>query len=150
MTGPGARRAARAGLVNLSWNQQARGALVAGEFPGHLPFVPHRFFVVRDVPAWEIRGQHAHRTCEQFLVSLTGSVTAEVWDDLGHRTYVLDSPETGLYMPAMTYGTQHRYHSGSVLLVLASDPYDVSDYLDSFDEYCAIVGRTYDVTPPET
>jgi len=130
-------------LVPLTWVKQDRGNLLAGQFPEHMPFIPHRFFVVSGVPADEIRGQHAHRTCHQFIVALRGSVVAQVWDAEGHRDYTMDSPDVGLHMPPMTYGTQRNYSADAVLLVLASDPYDVDDYLDSFEEFCELTGQEF-------
>lgn len=147
--GPGARgvRAVAqsdiARLVPLTLVEQGRGNLLAGQFPEHLPFVPHRFFVVSGVPADEVRGQHAHRTCHQFIVALQGSVVAQVWDTEGHRNYTLATPEVGLHMPPMTYGTQRDYSADAVLLVLASDPYDVDDYLDSFETFCELAGVSF-------
>jgi UDP-2-acetamido-3-amino-2,3-dideoxy-glucuronate N-acetyltransferase len=130
-------------LHELTWVAQERGHLLAGQFPDQVPFVPHRFFVVTAVPPGESRGQHAHRQCHQFLVALQGSVAAKVWDADGHRTHILDSCTVGLHMPPMTYGTQVDYSDDAVLLVLASHPYDVEDYLDSFEEFCALTGNRY-------
>lgn len=134
-------------LRPLTTVEQARGRLVVGEFPSQLPFVPIRFFVVSGVPTGEARGQHAHRDCHQFLVALKGSVTAEVWDGDGHRSYVLDSPAVGLHMPPMTFGMQHDYSLDAQLLVLASNPYDVEDYMDSFGEFSRAIGREFDMDP---
>ena len=51
----------------------ARGSLSVGEVPDELPFVPVRYFIVYDVPSLELRGEHAHKRCEQFLICLHGS-----------------------------------------------------------------------------
>ena len=82
-------------LIDLTFAQDLRGSLSALEF-GALPFVPHRFFSVYDVPSSDVRGQHAHKRCEQFLVCLAGSVTCLVDDGQRRATYVLDSPNRGL------------------------------------------------------
>ena len=47
-----------------------RGSLSVGEFLQQIPFVPKRYFVVYDVPGKDVRGEHAHRLCRQFLVCL--------------------------------------------------------------------------------
>ena len=126
-------------LVQLDHAVDMRGALVAGETSRHLPFVPLRFFVVHQVPTAEVRGAHAHRQCEQFLVCLSGSVNAIVDDGRTRAEYVLDSPTRGLHMPAMTWGTQYRYSAEAVLLVLASHPYDPDDYIREYDEFIELV-----------
>ncbi len=122
-------------LVHLTRALDLRGSLVAGDVGSGVPFVPQRFFAVYDVPTQEVRGAHAHRECEQFLVCLSGSVHAIVDDGTNREEYVLDRPDLGLYMPAMTWGTQYRYTSDAVLLVLASLPYDNGDYIRDYDEF---------------
>lgn len=114
-----------------------RGKLTAIEFESDLPFTPRRFFSVYDVPSTDVRGQHAHRACEQFLVCLAGSVTC-LFDDLDLRfTAVLDDPTRGLHMPAMT-GAQYNYSADAVLGVFASLPYDSADYIRDYDEFVGL------------
>jgi hypothetical protein len=52
---------------------------------------------------------------------------------------VLDRPSLGLYMPALTWGTQFEYSVDAILLVLASDQYDADDYIHDYDEFLGIV-----------
>jgi len=114
-----------------------RGDLVARQLGDGLPFTPQRCFLVYDVPTKELRGEHAHRVCEQFLVCVRGSVNA-LCDDGEHRQeFVLDSPEIGLYIGPMVWGTQYRYSKDAVLMVLASLPYDAGDYIRSYDAFLA-------------
>ena len=136
-TGPGGVR-----LVQLTAATDLRGSLVAAEFEGDVvPFVPRRTFVVYGVPSEEVRGAHAHYRCEQLLVCVSGSVHALVDDGTRRREYVLDSPQTALYMPPMTWGTQYRYSADSVLMVLASRPYEAEDYIRDHDQFLAEVRR---------
>jgi hypothetical protein len=130
---------ARAGTIALDRILDDRGSLVVAELGRMLPFDVARFFVISDVPHGASRGEHAHHRCEQFLVCLRGSVTAMVDDGFTRRDVVLDRPEIGLYMPAMTWGTQHRYSDDAILLVLASRQYEVEDYIDSYEEFRARV-----------
>lgn len=128
-------------LVRLRRIDSGNGSLVVGELPDELPFVTRRIFTLLDIPEGEVRGTHAHRACEQFLVCMVGSVTAIV-DDGEHRAeVVLDDPSFGLYMPALTWGTQYRYSSDAVLLVLASDPYEAADYIEDYDEFVDLASR---------
>jgi UDP-2-acetamido-3-amino-2,3-dideoxy-glucuronate N-acetyltransferase len=122
-----------------------RGSLTAGELPGDaIPFTPRRWFLVYDVPSREIRGEHAHRECQQFLICVAGRVSVAV-DDGTHRAEVtLDGPTSGVYVPPMVWANEYRYEEGAVLLVLASSPYDPDDYIRDYDEFLAAVGAGAD------
>jgi UDP-2-acetamido-3-amino-2,3-dideoxy-glucuronate N-acetyltransferase len=113
-----------------------RGSLTSGELPGDaVPFVPRRWFMVYDVPSREVRGEHAHRICHQFLICVSGQIMVAV-DDGHHRGEVLlDTPTLGVYLPPMVWGSQFRYDQESVLLVLASHLYDPDDYIREYESF---------------
>lgn len=116
-----------------------RGSLVAADFSSDLPFVPRRAFTVFDVPTKDVRGEHAHHKCEQFLLCLAGSVSCVVDNGTTRQEFRLDHPDVGLYMPPMTWGTQYNYSSDAVLLVFASHEYDASDYIRDYDDFLGLV-----------
>jgi UDP-2-acetamido-3-amino-2,3-dideoxy-glucuronate N-acetyltransferase len=122
-------------LFKLRKATDMRGSLVAMELESQLPFVPRRFFMVYDVSSSDVRGEHAHRQCEQFLVCLSGSVRAITDDGKNRQEYLLDSPDIGLHMPAMTWGTQYGYSPDAILGVFASRPYEDSDYIRDYSEF---------------
>ena len=115
--------------------EDIRGHLIAMEIAEELPFAPARFFVVHHVPSGEVRGEHAHRECHQFLVCLKGRVHVLVDDGSNRQEIVLDRPELGLYIPPKTWGTQYRYSEDAALLVFASHPYDPDDYIRDYDTW---------------
>lgn len=129
------------GVVSLTHAADLRGRLAALEFQTTLPFVPQRFFTIYGVPSRDIRGQHAHHRCEQFLVCLAGSVRCLVDDGTTRKTTLLNSPDKGLYMPAMTWGTQYDYSPNAVLAVFASLPYDSADYIRDYEDFLDLVLR---------
>jgi UDP-2-acetamido-3-amino-2,3-dideoxy-glucuronate N-acetyltransferase len=112
-----------------------RGDLLAREVGRGLPFSPKRFFVVTGVPSKEVRGEHAHRTLDQLLICLAGSVSVVVDDGTNRQEVVLDSPELALHLPPMVWGIQYKYTADAVLLVLASDGYDAADYIRDYDTF---------------
>lgn len=122
-------------LVQLRKATDMRGSLVAAELGSDLPFVPQRFFIVYDVPSRDVRGEHAHRQCEQFLVCVKGAVRAIMDDGTTRDEFLLDSPDVGLHMPAMMWGTQYAYSPDAVLAVFASLPYDSADYIRTYAEF---------------
>jgi hypothetical protein len=118
-----------------------RGTLSAAEFPTHLPFEPKRCFLVFDVPGKEVRGEHAHRLCQQFLVCARGSLSVVVDDGAKTEEVRLDRPDLGLYIPPLIWAVQYKYSSDALLLVLASHPYDPSDYIRDYDEFLSTIRR---------
>jgi UDP-2-acetamido-3-amino-2,3-dideoxy-glucuronate N-acetyltransferase len=112
-----------------------RGNLSAVEFENNFPFPPKRYFVVYDVPSEKIRGQHAHRKCEQFLVCVKGSCSVVVDDNEKRFEYRLNMPNKGLYISPMVWSIQYKYSSDAVLLVFASHEYDGKDYIRNYDEW---------------
>lgn len=119
----------------------ARGALSVGEVPTEVPFAPARYFVVFDVPSTELRGEHAHKQCQQFLICLHGSCRVLLDDGQSRCEVTLDRPDIGVFMPPMIWGTQYRYSADAVLLVFASHPYEAEDYLRSYDDFLAESAR---------
>lgn len=117
-----------------------RGDLTVGEVGNDLPFEPKRWFMVLDVPSFQLRGEHAHRVCHQFLICVKGSCKTLLDDGQTRCEVALDSPDLGVHMPPMVWGTQYRYSPDAVLLVFASHPYDPDDYIRDYDTFLATVG----------
>lgn len=118
-----------------------RGTLTVGEFERQIPFTPKRYFMVFDVPSREVRGEHAHHTCHQFLICVRGSCSV-VADDGTHKTEVLlDTPYCGLNLPPMTWGIQYRYSPDAMLLVFASSYYDPEDYIRDYSDFLRLAGK---------
>ncbi|WP_423459259.1 WxcM-like domain-containing protein [Ottowia sp. VDI28] len=122
-------------LHHLREVQDMRGFLCAAEFDANLPFVPRRCFWVYAVPNQQIRGEHAHRRCAQFLVAVTGRLRVVADDGERREEFWLDRPHLGLYLPPMTWGIQYGYSEDAVLMVLASDPYEPQDYIRDYAEF---------------
>jgi dTDP-4-dehydrorhamnose 3,5-epimerase-like enzyme len=137
IVGGGALEVGGTRLIDFGRFADDRGLLIVGD---ELPFAVNRIFTVQGVPPGADRGIHAHRSCQQLLVCLQGSVVAMVDDGTREQSVVLDDPAVALYMPALTWGTQRDYSADAVLLVLASDPYDVADYIDEYAEFQQLVG----------
>lgn len=114
-------------------NRDERGFLAAIEFNA-VPFEVKRIFWITEVTPGSRRAGHAHRTCEQFLFCVRGSITATV-TDAGRRTYsrTLTTGET-LYLPPLNWLELSNFSEGSVLGVLASQHYDRSEYIEDLSQ----------------
>lgn len=126
-------------FVHLPVIPDMRGSLSFAEYGQYLPFVPKRFFLVFDVPSQEIRGEHAHKQLDQFLVCVKGSCTVLVDDGNCREEYILNSPGAALHIPPMVWGVQYKYSPDAVLMVLASDIYNANDYIRDYDEFLSLV-----------
>lgn len=130
-------------LHELPHIRDMRGSLSVGEFERSIPFAARRYFLVFDVSSREVRGEHAHRACHQFLVCVSGSCSVVADDGVNRREFLLDRPNLGIYLPPMTWGTQYKYSSDTVLLVFASDYYDATDYIRDYSEFKALTAGKY-------
>ncbi len=117
--------------------QDPRGSLTVGEFTRTVPFEAKRYFITFGVPNANVRGEHAHRRCHQFLVCVSGSCAVVVDDGTHREEIVLDRPTLGIHVPPMTWATEYKHSADSTLLVFASDFYDPEDYLRDYQEFVA-------------
>ncbi|MBL4844341.1 MAG: WxcM-like domain-containing protein [Planctomycetes bacterium] len=113
-----------------------RGGLVIAELGEHLPFRVERVFFVFDVPVGEhVRGEHAHKVCEQALFCMKGSCSIVVDDGSARLEYELDSGGVGLYVPPRIWATQYKHSADALLVVFASHSYDPDDYVRDYEEF---------------
>ena len=80
-----------------------RGDLTVGELDRGFPFRPKRYFIISGVPSSEIRGEHAHRQCHQFLICAYGQCSVTVDDGTTRLEFQLNKPSIGIYVPHMIW-----------------------------------------------
>lgn len=117
---------------------RVRGNLTVGEFGG-LPFAPQRYFLTYAIPSEQTRGAHAHRLCSQFLLSAHGECHLIVDDGVNREEFCLNRPTFGVLVPPLVWAVEHRHSPESVLMVLASHPYEPADYIRDYAEFLATV-----------
>jgi UDP-2-acetamido-3-amino-2,3-dideoxy-glucuronate N-acetyltransferase len=110
-----------------------RGSLTFAEHSTSIPFLPKRYFLIYDVPSREVRGEHAHRRCHQFLVCVRGNCSVVIDDGQKRAEVLLNHPNLGLHIPPMIWAIEYKYSPDAVLLVLASDVYQAEDYIRNYD-----------------
>ena len=92
-------------------------------------------FYVSGVPAGTERGGHAHRVIEQFVIAISGSLSFELADGRDKRSFRLDSPARGVYIPPMLWDRFYDFSEHATCLVLASTQYAESDYIHDWNAY---------------
>lgn len=131
-------RVGGARLVRMPLISDARGFLSFGQTGAQLPFVPQRYFLIAGVPEGSLRGEHAHRELEQFLVCVHGACRLVIEDGERREEVRLDSPAVGVYLPPMIWATILHDSPATTVMVLASDVYRESDYIRDYDEFLAL------------
>jgi len=111
------------GLVALPRISDPRGNLTFLEGGRHVPFEIKRVFYLYDVPGGDTRAGHALKSCEQFLIALSGSFDVILDDGHERERYHMNVPYQGLYVPTLICREIENYSSGAVCTVLASEPY---------------------------
>jgi acetyltransferase-like isoleucine patch superfamily enzyme/dTDP-4-dehydrorhamnose 3,5-epimerase-like enzyme len=112
-----------------------RGALSFGEVTRQVPFEVKRYFLIFGVANKHVRGEHAHKKLQQFLICVHGSCHVVADDGSRREEFVLDSPSLGLHAAPVTWLVHYKYSPDAVLLVLTSDFYDAGDYIRNYEEF---------------
>lgn len=123
----------RVGIFELPVISDPRGNLTFIEGRNHIPFEIKRVYYLYDVPGGALRGGHAHKQLEQFIIAASGSFDVIVDDGEQHGKFSLNRSHYGLYIPSMVWRELENFSSGSVCLVLASENYDESDYYRNYE-----------------
>jgi len=134
--GPGQDPLPQAGFarfVRLNSHRDRRGRLSVVDV--ELPFPSRRVFLVDQVPVGEVRGAHSHRTCHQLMVAVTGRMMVAIDDGTSAWTITLSDPEIALHVPPGIWSMQFGHSEHAALLVMASHPYDRSDYISDYAEF---------------
>jgi oxalate decarboxylase/phosphoglucose isomerase-like protein (cupin superfamily) len=129
---------APAAIQLLSFHQvpDTRGNLTPVEGETDIPFAIRRVYWIYDVPGGTARGGHAYRTGEEVFVALSGSFDLTLDDGRGSTVrQALNRSYYGLYVPRLTWRRLENFSTNGVCLVLASEPYDESDYLRDYDDF---------------
>ena len=100
-----------------------------------VPFNVKRAYYLYDVPGGEERGAHAHKALRQLIIAVSGSFSVTLDDGNIKRTFLLNRPYQALYVVPGIWRTLDDFSSGAVCLVLASHPYDASDYIRDYEEF---------------
>ncbi|MFC2264687.1 MAG: FdtA/QdtA family cupin domain-containing protein [Prevotella conceptionensis] len=122
-------------LIDFPKITDPRGNLTVAQALTDVPFAVKRAYWVYDVPAGECRGGHAHKSCKEILIALSGSFHVTVDNGEEQKTVLLNHPYQGLLIDTDVWRTLDDFSSGAVCLVLASEPFDEDDYIREYDYF---------------
>lgn len=129
-------------LIEIDQIGDRRGHISVVENHSQVPFEVKRVYYLYDVPSGEERGGHAHKELQQLIVAVSGSFDIVVNDGNTKKTFSLNRPNKGLYFPAGLWREINNFSSGAICLVLASQVYQVGDYLRDYDEFLSYKNDT--------
>lgn len=129
----------RARIIDLPKITDPRGNLTVAESLKNIPFSTKRVYWTYDIPAGESRGGHAHKECKEMIIAVSGSFDVTLDDGTEKITYHLNHPYQGLFVDTGIWRTLDDFSSGSVCLVLASELFDLDDYIYEYDDFLKYV-----------
>lgn len=111
------------------------GSLVFLQQGREIPFEIERIFLISDVPEKCSRANHACKNAEFIFIALNGRVHIKL--DNGNCVYEYDlaTKEDAVYVPINTWISTSQFSKDAILLVLSSERYENSVYIDDYKEY---------------
>ena len=127
--------------INFQPLGDERGSLVALEGNKRVPFDIKRVYYIFGTKEGVSRGFHAHLNLKQVAVCVTGSCRFVLDNGKQREEVVLDKSTTGLLINDLTWREMYDFSPDCVLMVLASEYYDESDYIRDYQEFLQVVNH---------
>lgn len=127
-------------LIDLPRIGERRGSLTPIYGGEHVPFSIRRVYYLYDIPGGAERGGHAHWKLQQLIVSVLGSFDVLLDDGREKKRINLSRPYCGICVPTLIWRELENFSSGGICLVLASLPYDETDYIRSYQDFLRAKG----------
>lgn len=122
-------------IINFQKHGDERGMLIALEENKEIPFIIKRVYYMYDTVSGVRRGYHAHKKLKQILICIHGNCKIHLDDGYDTFEVFLDKPFEGLYVTNNMWREMYDFSPDAVLMVLASEYYDESDYIRNYDEF---------------
>jgi len=122
-------------IINLPKISDNRGDLTVVESHKNIPFDIKRVYYLYNIPSHTDRGAHGHKKLQQLMIPISGSFDIHLDDGIAQKTFHLDKPYQGLYIPPMLWRVLTNFSSDAVCMVLASDYYAEQDYYRDYQHF---------------
>lgn len=122
-------------IIQLPKIVDPRGNLSFFEFPKQIPFAMQRVYWIYDVPGGEIRGSHAFKEQNEFIVALSGSFDVVLHDGIDEFKFSLNRSYYGLYVPKMLWRKLENFSTNALALIASDCKYNDQDYIRDFDTF---------------
>ncbi|KNB61253.1 WxcM-like domain-containing protein [Chryseobacterium sp. Hurlbut01] len=122
-------------IINLPKILDKRGNLSFFEHSNQLPFAIARTYWIYDVPGGEIRGGHAFKEQQEFIIALSGSFDVILNNGKKDELFSLNRSYKGLYVPKMYWRSLENFSTNSLALIVSDKLYDATDYIRDFEQF---------------
>ena len=122
-------------VIDLDIRGDERGSLIALEENYNTPFAIKRVYYIFGTKEGVRRGFHAHKELKQLAICVSGSCKFHLDDGKEKKEVLLESPDRGLLIEGLIWREMYDFSPDCVLLVLASEYYDESDYIRDYDDF---------------
>ena len=122
-------------IIQLPCIDDPRGNLSFIEEEKHVPFKIERTYWIYDVPGGQVRGGHAFKEQQEFIVALSGSFDVVVDDGKAKQTFSLNRSYYGLYIPAGLWRQMQNFSTNSLAMVLSSTTFLETDYIRGYNDF---------------
>lgn len=129
-------------LIKFKSLGDSRGELIALEANKDIPFDVKRVYYVYGTHPEAVRGLHAHRELKQVAVAIHGSCCFILDNGKTREKVILNRPDQGLLIDSCMWREMHDFSNDCVLVVLASEHYDESDYIRNYEEFVKCVSSS--------
>lgn len=122
-------------IIDLPKILDKRGNLSFFEHPSQLPFNIERTYWIYDVPGGEIRGSHAFKEQQEFIIALSGSFDIILNDGKEEIKFTLNRSYYGLYIPNLYWRRLENFSTNSLAIIVSDKMYDEKDYVRDYQEF---------------
>lgn len=124
---------------NAQQHGDDRGQLVALEETKEIPFPIKRVYYIYETLENVRRGFHAHKSLKQLMICIHGSCKVMLDDGKDREIILLDKPYEGIFIESNIWREMYDFSEDAVLLVLASELYDETDYIRDYPSFLEYV-----------
>lgn len=126
-------------LIDLPKIIDDRGNLSVIEGYTHIPFAIKRVYWIYDVPGGELRGSHALKETEEFIVAISGSFDVVLHDGKVEKRFSLNRSYYGLFVPKLIWRKLENFSTNSLALVISSKEYIQNEYIRDFNQFLSFI-----------
>lgn len=127
-------------IIKLPKIEDPRGNLSFVESLNHIPFEIQRTYWIYDVPGGQVRGGHAFKKQQEFIIALSGSFDVLVDSGTEKKVYSLNRSYYGLFIPQGYWRQMNNFSTNALAVVVASTPFDEHDYIREYNSFLAYKG----------